>query len=183
MNEKPSLMQSLHDSSHLGGDSSSYMEELYELYLKKAPNLDSHWVEYFDSLPEGCQFGDVSHAAVQQHFLQSSKIKKSPGSDDLSLEHERKQVGVAEMITSFRARGHLMAKLDPINLERPMPTLDLDLGTFCLSDTDFNVNFDVNNFAGLPKTSRLDEIYRALRHTYCDTLGAEYMHITDINEA
>ena len=67
---------------------------------------------------------DASHATIQRHFelLGRRKARKAPapGSGGANIEHERKQVKVLQLISAYRSRGHLMAKLDPLGLaERP----------------------------------------------------------------
>ena len=59
---------------------------------------------------------------------------------------------------------------------------DLDPEFHSLTADDFNETFNVGSFAIGQETMKLSEIYAALKKTYCGSIGAEYMHITDTDE-
>src|SRR4051794_10282221 len=94
------------------------------------------------------------------------------------LAAEEKQEAVAELIQSYRDRGHLFADLDPLGL-RQKPAPELELANFGLSDDDLDTSFATGDFHVGAPTLTLREIVARLRRTYCRTIGVEYMHGED----
>ncbi|MFL5406798.1 MAG: 2-oxoglutarate dehydrogenase E1 subunit family protein, partial [Myxococcales bacterium] len=94
------------------------------------------------------------------------------------LAAEEKQEAVAELIQSYRDRGHLFADLDPLGL-RQKPAPELELANFGLSEDDLDTSFATGDFHVGSPTLTLREIVARLRRTYCRTLGVEYMHGED----
>ncbi len=95
-------------------------------------------------------------------------------------QHQRalKQVHVESLINMYRVRGHLMAHLDPLEVEPPDLHPELDPLTYGLSIWDLPRRFVADGLAGRD-VATLDEILHILRDAYCRTLGIEYMHIQD----
>jgi len=88
-----------------------------------------------------------------------------------------KPARIAELIHSYRSRGHLMAETDPLAYrQRKHP--DLDIQNHGLTLWDLDRVFPTAGFTGKPK-STLREILGLLRDSYCRTIGAEYMHLQD----
>jgi 2-oxoglutarate dehydrogenase E1 component len=90
-------------------------------------------------------------------------------------EEVEKQARVLQLINYYRVRGHLVANLDPLGSKIPYHA-ELDPATFNLTIWDFDRNFITGGFGGAP-TSTLREILDTLQKTYCEKIGAEYMHI------
>jgi 2-oxoglutarate dehydrogenase E1 component len=91
----------------------------------------------------------------------------------------RKQVFVIQLIGAYRFLGSRYADLDPLK-RRERPTIpELEPAFYDFSEGDHaHIYSAANTFFGF-ETAPLREILQALRDTYCGTIGAEYMHITD----
>ena len=90
-----------------------------------------------------------------------------------------KQAGVVQLIHAYRARGHLMAALDPLGSE-PEYHEELDPLGYGLSIWDLDRHFFPATLQHVfPESSQviLREIVDVLRATYCGKIGCEYMHI------
>ena len=89
-----------------------------------------------------------------------------------------KQAAVLQLVRVYRVRGHLMAQLDPLSVDRPFHP-DLDPATYGLTIWDLDREFHTGTFAASAqrKYATLREILEMLRQTYCGTLTCEYMHI------
>jgi len=88
-----------------------------------------------------------------------------------------KPARIAELIHSYRSRGHFMAETDPLAYrQRRHP--DLDLQNHGLTLWDLDRVFPTAGFTGKPKAT-LRDILGLLRDSYCRTVGAEYMHLQD----
>ncbi|MFP5384173.1 MAG: 2-oxoglutarate dehydrogenase E1 component [Gammaproteobacteria bacterium] len=180
-------MQRQWSSSHLFGGNSAYVDGLYESYLADPASVPEDWRNYFDKLPRVASNieEEMPHEPVRNHFLlaarNSTRVQKFSASA-VSTEHERKQVKVLLLIQAYRTRGHQHADLDPLGLMVREPVPDLDLVHHGLSQADLDTLFQTGNlFIGKPEAT-LREIVDCLKQTYCSTVGAEYMHITETAE-
>ncbi|MDU7768713.1 MAG: 2-oxoglutarate dehydrogenase E1 component, partial [Serratia marcescens] len=97
-------------------------------------------------------------------------------------ETDAKQVKVLQLINAFRFRGHQHANLDPLGLWQREQVPDLDPAYHNLTEADFQETFNVGSFAIGKETMKLGDLYAALKQTYCGSIGAEYMHITNTEE-
>jgi len=104
----------------------------------------------------------------------------SAGFDDAESSHQRlvKQVHVQTLINMYRVRGHMIAHLDPLEVEPSRSHPELDPLTYGLTIWDLSRRFVADGLAGRD-VATLDEILHLLRDAYCRTLGIEYMHIAD----
>lgn len=93
---------------------------------------------------------------------------------------EDKNARVIELIADYRNRGHLMADIDPLRLDknrfRSHP--DLDVLTHGLTLWDLDREFKVNGFAGA-EHKKLRDVLAVLRDAYCRHVGVEYTHILE----
>jgi len=82
------------------------------------------------------------------------------------------------LIRAFRIRGHLIADLDPLGLQKSEIHPELDPATYGFGPDDFDRPIFIDNVLGL-ETATLREIVGILTRTYCGTFAVEFMHITD----
>lgn len=175
-------MEQLWNVSHLSGGM-DYIESLYEAFLDDADSVPEQWRSYFEQLVNGSAITEVSHSAVRTQFEQLAKTKVkvagTPSSDGALSDHERKQIRVIQLCTAYRLRGHQETQLDPLSLWKREPIPDLTLDYHGLSEADLDTTFSTGSLYIGKYEASLREIIEALRDTYCDSVGAEFMHITD----
>src|SRR5690242_10662557 len=91
-----------------------------------------------------------------------------------------KNARVIELIAAYRNRGHLMADIDPLRLDksrfRSHP--DLDVQNHGLTLWDLDREFKVDGFAGA-EYKKLRDVLGLLRDAYCRHVGVEYTHILE----
>lgn len=91
-----------------------------------------------------------------------------------------KNARIIELIAAYRNRGHLMADIDPLRLDktrfRSHP--DLDVLTHGLTLWDLDREFKVDGFAGA-EYKKLRDVLSVLRDAYCRHAGVEYTHILE----
>jgi multifunctional 2-oxoglutarate metabolism enzyme len=91
-----------------------------------------------------------------------------------------KNARVIELIAAYRNRGHLMADIDPLRLDktrfRSHP--DLDVLTHGLTLWDLDREFKVDGFSGA-EYKKLRDVLGLLRDAYCRHVGVEYTHILE----
>ncbi|WP_049722109.1 2-oxoglutarate dehydrogenase E1 component [Gilvimarinus polysaccharolyticus] len=183
-----SIMERLWSTSHISGGNASYVEDLYDTYLHDPNGVPEQWREYFDQLPrvEGVISQDSPHSVIREQFAQLAKHRSHSASPNaasaVSIEHERKQVKVLQLISSYRFRGHQRAKLDPLDLMERETVPDLDLAYHGLTTADLDTDFHTGTLFIGKATAPLREIIEVLEQTYCGHIGPEIMHITNLAE-
>jgi 2-oxoglutarate dehydrogenase E1 component len=175
------VMKAWLESSHLNGGNIVYIEELYESYLDNSDSVSTEWQDIFGQLPkvEGSEV-EYRHSTIRDEFKALAKQKSkqviiSGGSD-------AKQVKVLQLINAFRFRGHQNANLDPLGFWQRDKVRDLQLAHHGLSENDFDKEYNVGSFASGEGTMKLGDLFKALKATYCGSIGAEYMHMTSTDE-
>ncbi|MGH6784799.1 MAG: thiamine pyrophosphate-dependent enzyme, partial [Sphingomicrobium sp.] len=90
----------------------------------------------------------------------------------------RDSVRALMLIRAYRMRGHFHAKLDPLGIEAPRDREELDPRSYGFVEADDDRKIFLDHVLGLEFAS-LREIVAILRRTYCQTLGFEFLHISD----
>jgi 2-oxoglutarate dehydrogenase E1 component len=178
------MIQSLADllaTTALSGGNAGFIEDLYEKFLSDPAAVEPDWANYFRELQAGAG-NEVAHGALRERLaarLASSPVPAAAAVDVASA----KQGAVSRLIQVYASRGHLAANLDPLGLqERPWPYV-LNLEHFGLSDADLETEFFTNTRSdAVPKRSMLKNILSTLKFIYCDTIGAEFTHVSDSDE-
>ena len=183
-------MTALWASSHIAGGNAEYVEALYECYLQDPRSIPAQWREYFDKLPlvptTTTAVHDIPHSVLRDQFARLAKMRvrtdATVSQDSHATEYERKQVRVVQMISAFRQRGHQQADLDPLQLAPRPPVPDLDLAFHELSEADLDTVFQVGTVYLGKAEATLAEIRADMTQTYCQSVGAEFMHIVSTEE-
>ena len=183
-----SVMKAWWDSSHMAGANAAYVEALYEAYLDDPQSVSESWRQTFDALPkvEGVEL-ESNHSLIKEQFKKLAALgpmARVSGAAPTagSNQSDEKQVKVLQLINAYRFRGHQHANLDPLGLWHQERVRDLELSHHNLSDTDFDTVFNVGSYAIGKETMPLGELFKSLNRTYCSSVGAEYMHITDTEQ-
>ena len=181
------IMKAWLESSHLSGANSTYVEEMYEAYQEDPQSVSQDWQVVFDNLPyaNGASKDqpEATHSKVRDYFRSLALEGRQKGSARVTdPEVDAKQVKVLQMINAHRFRGHQNANLDPLELWKRDQVSELDPAFHGLTGEDMQREFNTGSFAHGGDTMQLGELVKALKATYCGSIGAEYMHITDTDE-
>ncbi|SFM40132.1 2-oxoglutarate dehydrogenase E1 component [Variovorax sp. OV329] len=180
------VYQAYQGNTYLFGGNAPYVEEMYENYLANPTSVPDNWRSYFDALQnvpatDGTNTKDVPHLPVVNAFADLAKkgttrVVQASGADS---ELGRKRTAVQQLIAAYRNVGARWADLDPLKrTERPaIPELEPSFYDF--KDADLETVFNTSNTFFGKDTMSLRELLNALRETYCGSIGAEYMYITD----
>ncbi len=141
-----------------------YVDGLYQEYLRDPESVDPQWALFFAGFEAGRGSAPSGNGAGT-----SAELGAHP-----AAEHN---IGVFDLIHSYRELGHLIATLDPLgNNLTSHPLLEPD--EFGFGDADLDRVVECPSFKGC-STATLRDLIARLRATYCDTLGVEYMDISD----
>ncbi|KQT89931.1 2-oxoglutarate dehydrogenase subunit E1 [Methylobacterium sp. Leaf469] len=106
-------------------------------------------------------------------------VASAPG---ISVEQATKDsVRAIMLIRAYRMRGHLHAKLDPLGLAPRGDHEELHPQHYGFEEKDWDRPIFLDNVLGL-EFSTVREIVEILERTYCQTLGVEFMHISNPEE-
>ncbi len=171
----------MQDSSLLFGANAPFVEDLYEQYLLDPLAVTAEWRSYFDALPALAQGQhDQAHGPIQRSFeALPNAVSSAVISTD--ADHERKQVYVLQLINAHRFLGLRVANLDPLARHEKPVIPELDPAHYGLADSDMNTTFETGSLVSAARMT-LSEIIKLLRQTYCESIGAEYMYISDVSQ-
>ncbi|HSD74357.1 MAG TPA: 2-oxoglutarate dehydrogenase E1 component, partial [Steroidobacteraceae bacterium] len=169
-------------SSLLYGGNAPYLEALYEQYLREPGSVAPEWRQYFDRV-HGDAGAETPHGPVIESLRQRARSGAWADQRDELPAVSAKQGAVSRLIQVYANRGHLIAKLDPLGLmQRPVPKV-LELEYFGLSSADLEHEFFTGSRTGaIAPVMKLAAIIEQLRFIYCDTIGAEFAHVSDSDE-
>jgi 2-oxoglutarate dehydrogenase E1 component len=195
-------------SSFLQGTNATYIDEIYARYENDPSSVDNEWREFFKSLKdtpadvrknaEGPSWArhnwpltprDELTSALDGDWLEVEKAvgtklaakAQAKGAELTPADvHQatRDSVRALMLIRAYRMRGHFHAKLDPLGIEAPRDREELDPRSYGFTEADFDRKIFLDHVLGL-EYGTLREIVAICERTYCQTLGVEFMHITN----
>ena len=141
--------------SIIGNISPELMDEIYHKYLNNPDSLDGSWKQFF-----------LGFDFARAHFEDNAEAVP---------EKVNKEFKVITLINSYRTRGHLFTKTNPVRERRQyQPTLAVE--NFGLTQSDLETIFSAGQEIGIGP-AKLKDIIAHLEETYCESVGAEYKYI------
>src|SRR5436309_5850415 len=196
-------------SSFLYGGNAAYIEDLYARYESDPNSVDAEWREFFASLKD--QPADVTKSArgaswkkpplLERNELLSAldgqwaetekklgdKVRAkaqdsgvAPAASDVQ-QATRDSIHALMLIRAYRIRGHFHANLDPLGLEGSKDDEEIDPRSYGFSDQDLDRKIFLDHVLGL-EFATMREIIAILKRTYCQTMGIEFMHISNAQQ-
>jgi 2-oxoglutarate dehydrogenase E1 component len=195
-------------TSFLYGGNADYIDALYARFGIDPQSVDPQWQAFFASLkdserdvaenargaswkragwpplPRGDLYAALGAdgAGAEKEFGDRLRAKaQAKGVEVAAGEVERAardSVRALLLIRAFRTRGHLHANLDPLGLEPPRAGEEIDPRSYGFGDADLDRPIFLDHRLGL-EFGTLRQIVAILQRTYCQTLGVEFMHISD----
>ena len=195
-------------TSFLYGGNAAYIDDLYARYETDPKSVDAEWQTFFQSLKDDARDVEKNAhgpswarsdwpplprndlvAALDGGWLEAGhplggKVKaqaQTRGVELSAAEVERAtrdSIRALMLIRAYRARGHFHANLDPLGLEPLKNEEELDPRTYGFTDTDLDRPIFLDKVLGL-EFGTVRQIVGILRRTYCQTLGVEFLHISN----
>jgi len=171
-------MKELWGSSHISAGHAAYLESLYEIFINNPEDLSKEWFDFFTNLPSHPKSnGEISHLEIIKDF---KNISRNNITSEVSV--DERQGKVIRLIQSYRNRGHLKAKLDPLGMMERRFVEDLDIEFHGLSNEDLDQVFYTDTLDTGSDKSTLREIINRLEEIYCGNIGIECNHIMESQE-
>jgi 2-oxoglutarate dehydrogenase E1 component len=195
-------------SSFLYGGNAGYIEDLQARYEADRNAVDAEWQTFFKALKDdpanveqaargpSWQRRDWPLLAerdeligalgewreVDQALADKVQARAQKSGVELSTaevqQATRDSIRALMLIRAYRARGHFYADLDPLGLEHPKNEQELDPQSYGFTDRDLDRKIFLDRVLGL-EFGTLRGILAIVRRTYCQTLGVEFMHISN----
>ena len=159
-----------------------YIDDLYVRYIQDPTSVSTQWRKYFEEFSLASQAANARPSNTEGFDSESHSDPDAEMDDELpdSLWLARMQERVDLLVREYRVRGHLMARLDPLDplVQQRIGPPELDPVSHGLSESDLNRPFtDPTSEHASGKT--LADILQKLRNTYCRSIGAQFTHIDD----
>jgi 2-oxoglutarate dehydrogenase E1 component len=190
--------------SFLNGSNATFVAELYARFLENPAAVDPSWASFFEDLHEdgraildelrGASWApsdrkvigpaSASGAGATISALAGGTLPMQPAAAPSAhgvREATRDSLRALMLIRSYRVRGHLIARFDPLGLTGNSYHPELDPHTYGFTDADMDRPIFIDHVLGL-ESATLREIVQILRETYCGSIGVEFMHIQDPDE-
>lgn len=173
-------------SSQLFSLNSLFVEELYNQYLKDPTSVDPTWQVYFEKIEEKKEFvRSPSWAPYKNKILYVSR-ETSDESDKSSSDRsiDTLSARVMGLIKAYRIRGHYLAEIDPLGIEK-LPSkkeVRLDPESFGITDKDINSSVSLKSEVCGMKDATVEKIISSLEDVYSNKVGYEFYYSDNFEE-
>ena len=184
-------------TSFLSKTNSSFIEEMYLKFINQDENIPESWKKYFEDIGEdlsivakelngpswGSKKTKINLTQIQENLkYENQSFEKNQTNNSISEKEISKMNGqsirAVSMVRSYRQRGHLIAKLDPLEM-REIDYLDeLHPDSYGFKKEEYNNKIFLDGVIN-KQYSTIKEILGFLRKTYCEKIGYEFMHISN----
>jgi 2-oxoglutarate dehydrogenase E1 component len=167
----------------------AYVEQLYNDFLQDPAAVDASWRRVFEGwgMDRGRPVGttlrprslfDPAAGNGHAHGLAAANGHAAPatpsGGEASSLQHR-----VDMLVRNYRVRGHITAHLNPLADLCEVPD-ELQPAYYGFTDADYDRPFNFTSTVPGDKVRTLRDLMEQLRHTYCGSVAAQFMHIDNL---
>ena len=177
-------------TAFLSKSNSAFIEEMYVKFINNDPNLPDSWKEYFKEIGDEADIvlkeinGPSWSPSPKKALIKKGQkdYKENNSTSELEImKSNANSIKAVAMIRSYRQRGHLIAKLDPLGLLKADYLDELHPESYGFKKEDYQKRIFLDGVTN-KKESNIKEILEFLREKYCGSLGYEYMHISNPTE-
>ena len=149
-------------TSFLSGINSEFINQFYSDYLTDPNSLPNSWIKFFDGLSEDEKLilDDLNGPSWSpEKKIQKSKSyiidyeKNKEVNEDLNLssvkEASKDSVRAIMLIRAYRIRGHLIANLDPLSIQKKEEHPELKPETYGFNKKDYKRKIFLDGVLGL----------------------------------
>ena len=164
--------QTYKKTSFLTGVNSDYIEEYYSLYLQNRKLLPNDWIEFFDGLKEdtnivinnikGPSWSPKKSNLTIQKQTNNIKVEREISDIASTKQSSKDSLRAIMLIRAYRIRGHLIANLDPLNLQAKDEHPELKPETYGFGEKDFDRKIFLDGVLGI-QYGTLKEILKILK--------------------
>ena len=187
-------------TSFLNKSNSAFIEKMYLKFINKDSDLPESWKNYFldigDELDLIAKEINGPSWSPQKKRIDLDEIQKTIDNKKTNIPKESQQNGIdkidikksnrdsiraVSLIRSYRQRGHLISKVDPLELREIEYLDELHPESYGFNKEDYKNKIYLDGITN-KDYSNIKEILYFLKKTYCGSIGYEYMHISNPSE-
>ena len=192
----------------MSGANANYIEAMQEQWQRDPTSVHASWQAYFSggsfeappTLGKNAAQGKLDEIL---HLLQSGAGVPSATSGAGTDRAAKESVAIATLINAYETHGHLLADVDPLDLQNvykdidsfanklrmpPGPLLELlNPSTYGLTqadlDREFLIDFHNKRMSSIlqqKKVWKLRDLIEAYKTAYCGKIGVEFKHIPSV---
>jgi 2-oxoglutarate dehydrogenase E1 component len=169
--------------SLLSGDNAAFLDEQYLRWLEDPAAVDPSLRALFDELGRpttiGAPLPGTGPRVKPRSVFAGGPTAPAAAGAPVDAAAVRRQSRVVLMINAFRVRGHLDARIDPLERRERVAHPELEPTYWGLGEADLDAVVDTTPAYGVPPTAKLRDLLAHLRKAYCDSIGAEFMNVID----
>ena len=179
------------DQSFLSGANATFINDLHKEWKANPNSVPKEWDLWFknngddvilDDGPSWAKKNSQVIGAIDTVASVRAVARGIAGKGDLSAKDLRAattdSIRAIMLIRAFRINGHLLAKLDPLNLQEGDVHPELNPKTYGFKDDDWDRPIFIDNVLGM-ESATLRQIMEIVKETYCGSIGIEFMHVQD----
>ena len=179
------------DQSFLSGANATFINDLHKEWKANPNSVPKEWDLWFknngddvilDDGPSWAKKNSQVIGAIDTVASVRAVARGIAGKGDLSATDLRAattdSIRAIMLIRAFRINGHLLAKLDPLNLQEGDVHPELNPKTYGFKDDDWDRPIFIDNVLGM-ESATLRQIIEIVKETYCGSIGIEFMHVQD----
>ena len=181
-------------TSFLSKSNSAFIEQMYLKFINKDSDLPESWKNYFLDIGEeidlvakeinGPSWNPVKKKIdleeIQKKINKEEKTNEQFDQTDFTKTNSN-SIRAVSLIRSYRQRGHLISKVDPLEIRESEYLDELHPENYGFNKEDYQKKIYLDGVIN-KEYSNIREILSLLRKIYCGPIGYEYMHITNPTE-
>merc|ERR1712223_935065 len=180
--------------SYLSGSNAGYVDEMYEAWARDPTSVHASWDAYFRGInytppPSlgNTRANEVPLSAIVPAMAGAAVGSAAVGGAAPSAKVIDAHLAVQTTIRSYQVRGHLAASIDPLNINNMNKdeARKLIIRSAVVAEADLDTVFQLPSttwIGGKDSHLPLREIISRLENVYCGSIGAEFMHIFNLDE-
>ena len=163
-------------TSFLAGANSEFINEFYADYLSDPSSLPESWRKFFDGLSDNEKliYDDIKGPSwspekklrkikIPKEFENSEKTQTPDITEDNIKQASKDSVRAIMLIRAYRIRGHLIANLDPLSIQKKEEHPELKPESYGFLKSDYNRKIFLDGVLGL-QYANLDQILNILKN-------------------
>jgi len=181
-------------TSFLSKSNSAFIEQMYLKFINKDSDIPESWKNYFLDIGE-----DIDLVVKELNGPSWNRLKKKIELKEIEQKIDKKEksnvqvdqidltetnshsIRVVSLIRSYRQRGHLISKVDPLEIRESEYLDELHPENYGFNKEDYQKRIYLDGVIN-KEYSNIKEILSFLRKIYCGPIGYEYMHISNPTE-
>ena len=160
--------------SFLFAANGDFVEDLYLKYLENPSNVDNYWRNFFANLGDN-ELQAMKATKGASWLPRKNKIILPPETSASPSKPKNTDTAVCNkkvydslVINEYRSKGHFLAQLDPLFLEKVDYSKNLNLEKYGINTADFD--------------TETIQLVKNLKKVYCSSVGYEFDHIDNEEE-